>query len=238
MQGLLKMGERCANENKDNDQNNIELEQKDSKGRKDGNKKVKLLHKAPKVQKHGVCYLSRIPPHLKPLKLRHLLSSFGEVLRIYLVPEDPAIRMRRKRAGGNSGKNFTEGWVEFSKKSDAKRVATMLNGEQMGGKKRSAYYYDLWNIKYLRKFNWDNLTEEIAYRNAVRDQKLAAEISAAKRERDFYLARVDQSRAIKAIEERKNKVHVSCCPLFKQATIATSYFCFIITRYSLKVFSP
>jgi hypothetical protein len=27
--------------------------------------------------------------------------------------------------------------------------------------KRSAYHYDLWNIKYLHKFKWDNLTEEI-----------------------------------------------------------------------------
>jgi hypothetical protein len=27
--------------------------------------------------------------------------------------------------------------------------------------KRSAYHYELWNIKYLHKFKWDNLTEEI-----------------------------------------------------------------------------
>eukprot|EP00850_Spirogloea_muscicola_P023143 SM000332S12448 [mRNA] locus=s332:30053:31093:- [translate_table: standard] len=75
----------------------------------------------------------------------------------------------------------------------------------MGGKRRSAYHDDLWNIKYLQKFKWDELTEEIAYRNAVREQKLAAEVSAAKRERDFYLARVDQSRAITAMAERKRK---------------------------------
>jgi len=27
--------------------------------------------------------------------------------------------------------------------------------------KRSAYHYDLWNMKYLKRFKWDNLTEEI-----------------------------------------------------------------------------
>lgn len=43
--------------------------------------------------KRGVCYLSRIPPHLKPLKLRHLLSQFGEVLRIYLAPEGAKIAL-------------------------------------------------------------------------------------------------------------------------------------------------
>lgn len=168
-------------------------------------KRKKLLEENAKLKKRGVCYLSRVPPHLKPLKLRQILSQYGEILRIYLAPEDPAKRMRRKRAGGNRGKEFTEGWVEFAKKSVAKRVANMLNGEQMGGKKRSAHYYDLWNIKYLRKFKWDNLIEEIAYKNAVREQKLAMEISAAKKERDFYLAKVDQSRAIRSSGEHLRK---------------------------------
>lgn len=45
-----------------------------------------------------------------------------------------------------------------------------------------------------------------AYKSAIREQKLALEISAAKRERDFYLNKVDQSRAQSAIEERIKKV--------------------------------
>lgn len=45
-----------------------------------------------------------------------------------------------------------------------------------------------------------------AYKNAIREQKLALEISAAKRERDFYLTKVEQSRALAAIEERMKKV--------------------------------
>ena len=79
----------------------------------------------------------------------------------------------------------------------------MLNGKQIGGKKRSAYYYDLWNLKYLPKFKWDHLTEEIAYEKAVREQKLAQELSAARKERDFYLSRVDRAKAVKAMSERR-----------------------------------
>jgi hypothetical protein len=30
----------------------------------------------------------------------------------------------------------------------------------LGGRKRSSFYYDLWNIKYLSKFKWDDLTAE------------------------------------------------------------------------------
>ncbi|KAL3813838.1 hypothetical protein ACJIZ3_015106 [Penstemon smallii] len=74
-----------------------------------------------------------------------------------------------------------------------------------GGRKRSSFHYDLWNIKYLSKFKWDDLTEEIAYKNAAREQKLAMELSAAKRERDFYLSKVDQSNALSKIEERLKK---------------------------------
>jgi ESF2/ABP1 family protein len=50
---------------------------------------------------------------------------------------------------------------------------------------------------------WDHLTEEINYEKAVREQKLAAELSAAKRERDFYLSRVDQAKALAAMEQRR-----------------------------------
>ncbi len=77
------------------------------------------------------------------------------------APADPFVRKARKRNGGNTGKSFTEGWVEFEDKKVAKRVVAMLNGNAIGGKRRSAYHYDLWNLKYLPKFKWDQLTEEI-----------------------------------------------------------------------------
>jgi ESF2/ABP1 family protein len=118
---------------------------------------------------------------------------------------DPLARKKRKQRGGNSGKNFTEGWVEFEDKADAKRVAAALNGQPMGGRRRSAHYYDLWCLKYLPKFKWDHLTEEINYQKAIKDQKLTAEVAAAKRERDFYLSRVDKAKAVDAIVERKKK---------------------------------
>ena len=37
----------------------------------------------------------------------------------------------------------------------------MLNGNPMGGKRRSAHHYDIWCLQYLPKFKWDHLTEEI-----------------------------------------------------------------------------
>ncbi|XVE84059.1 hypothetical protein DITRI_Ditri16bG0138600 [Diplodiscus trichospermus] len=170
-------------------------------------KKEKLLKRAAKADNRGVCYLSRVPPHMDHVKLRQLLSQYGEILRIYLTPSvhPPQVKGKRPRPSKVQEQEFSEGWVEFARKGIAKRVANMLNGEQIGGKKRSSFYYDLWNIKYLSKFKWDDLTEEIAYKSAIREQKLALEISAAKRERDFYLSKVDQARALSSIEERMKK---------------------------------
>ena len=50
-------------------------------------RKIRLLKEAAKADKRGVCYLSRIPPRMDPLKLRQILSQYGELERIYLTPE-------------------------------------------------------------------------------------------------------------------------------------------------------
>nr|XP_023912385.1 pre-rRNA-processing protein ESF2 isoform X1 [Quercus suber]POF10461.1 pre-rrna-processing protein esf2 [Quercus suber] len=168
-------------------------------------KKKRVLERAAKGGMRGICYLSRIPPKMDPDGLRVILSQYGEIDRIYLVSQNPASQVYRSRAGKYGKQKFSEGWVEFTDKKVAKRVANMLNGEQIGGRKRSQFYYDMWNIKYLSKFKWDDLTAEIVEKNAIREQKLDLEISAAKRERDFYLKKVDKSRALSAIEERLQK---------------------------------
>ena len=100
---------------------------------------------------------------------RNLGTSCDFSLPLIAVTEDAdaSARKRRKRQGKNSGKNFTEGWVEFNDKRVAKRVAEMLNGHPMGGKHRSAYHYDLWCLKYLSKFKWDHLTEEIGVQSCL-----------------------------------------------------------------------
>ncbi|KAL2335246.1 hypothetical protein Fmac_016459 [Flemingia macrophylla] len=199
--------------------------------KKNKNKKKKKMKMASNdAEKRGVCYLSRIPPRMDHVKLRHMLSQFGDIQRIFLAPQvlrivmnlqvvhmlenqwqkssqfiDPTSQGHAKQSRGSRDQAYSEGWVEFGNKSVAKMVAKMLNGEQIGGKKRSSFYYDIWNIKYLSKFKWDDLTEELALKKATREQKLALELSAAKRERDFYQSKVDQSRALNAIEERLKK---------------------------------
>lgn len=51
--------------------------------------------------------------------------------------------------------------MEFERKKVAKAVAESLNATIIGGKKRSFYHDDIWNIKYLPHFKWSHLTEKI-----------------------------------------------------------------------------
>ncbi|KAK3841858.1 MAG: hypothetical protein J3R72DRAFT_482977 [Linnemannia gamsii] len=153
--------------------------------------------------KTGIVYLSKIPPFMKPVKMRHLLGAFGELGRVYLAPEDSKVAARRKKYGGNKKQNFSEGWVEFKDKSIAKQVANSLNATIIGGSKKSFYHDDMWNIKYLPKFKWDHLTERIAYENASRAQRLQAEINQAKRENKTIMTNIEKAKMIKSMEDKK-----------------------------------
>lgn len=51
--------------------------------------------------------------------------------------------------------------MEFEDKRVAKRVASLLNNNIVGGKKASYYHDDIWNVKYLPKFRWTHLSEKI-----------------------------------------------------------------------------
>lgn len=48
------------------------------------------------------------------------------------VRADPAAYKRRLKSGGNKKEQFTEGWVEFGSKADAKNVAALLNNTPVG----------------------------------------------------------------------------------------------------------
>ena len=94
-----------------------------------------------------------LPPYMRPAKVKHLLSAIGRIGRLYLAPESDEYREKRKRAGGNSRRNFTEGWVEFESKADAKRAALLLNCKPIeAGNKRSYYHDDLWAVSLERTF--------------------------------------------------------------------------------------
>ncbi|KAK4035044.1 Pre-rRNA-processing protein ESF2 [Parachaetomium inaequale] len=154
------------------------------------------------IKKSGVVYLSRIPPFMKPAKLRSLLEPYGKINRIFLTPEDPTEHTRRVRNGGNKKRSFTEGWVEFVKKKDAKKVCDLLNAQIIGGKKSSWYHDDVWALKYLNGFKWHHLTEQISAENAERASRMRAEIAKTTRENKEFVRNVERAKVVNGIQSK------------------------------------
>ncbi|KAI9837374.1 MAG: RNA-binding ATPase activator esf2 [Thelocarpon superellum] len=139
---------------------------------------------------------------MKATKLRSLLSPFGAINRIFLTPEDPSSHTARVRSGGNKKRSFTDGWVEFRNKADAKIVAETLNTRIIGGRKGSFYHDDVWNIRYLRGFKWHHLTEQIANENAARASRLRSEIAASRKEDREYVRNVERAKMMDGMQRK------------------------------------
>ena len=109
-----------------------------------------------------------------------------------------------------------EGWVEFEDKKAAKRVAELLNAQRIGTKKGDFWYDDLWSMKYLPKFKWHHLTEQIgiflisisylmylAYQNASRAEKLRNEIAQEKRANSAFERNLERNNMIHSIQRKR-----------------------------------
>jgi ESF2/ABP1 family protein len=167
----------------------------------------KLAKSLAKTSKTGVVYISRIPPFMKPHTLKHFLEPYAPsgIGRLFLTPETSETHKSRVRSGGNKKRNFSDGWVEFTSKKEAKIAAETLNTRIIGGKKGGYYHDDVWNLKYLRGFKWRHLTEQIANENAERAARLRAEGQKERREVREYLRNVEQAKMLDGMEKKKQK---------------------------------
>ncbi|KAK4540489.1 hypothetical protein LTR36_009127 [Oleoguttula mirabilis] len=166
-------------------------------------KSVAAAEKA--ARKSGVVYISRVPPFMKPQTLRHFLTPHASkgLGRIFLTPEDHTTHVQRVKRGGNKKKSFTDGWVEFTSKTEAQAAAEMLNGGIIGGKKGNFYHDDLWNMKYLKGFKWSHLTEQIANENAERAARLREEVRRTRKENKSFLEDVERGKMLEGMESKK-----------------------------------
>jgi len=128
-------------------------------------------------------------------RVRELFSQYGQIGRIFLQPEI------RTLASGKKEKRFTEGWIEFKDRKLAKRVAASLNKTMVGGRKRSKAYESLWNLKYLSRFKWVHLNEQLAFERALHQQRMRTEIAQAKREANCFLDQIEKGKELKRLEE-------------------------------------
>lgn len=165
------------------------------------------LHRDPDLEdpnhskyKYGIIYLSYVPEGLTVKILREIMGKFGVVGRIYLEPEGNGKKLRA----------YSEGWIEFKKKRVAKFVAKSLNGTPLQyGRKHCKMNGQIWSIKYLHRFKWAHLTEQLAQDKATKDQKRRFEMSQVKRQVDFYQKMTEKSKYLRRLKQKKNGLCVS-----------------------------
>ena len=134
------------------------------------------------------------------------MEVYAKVGRIYLTPEDASKYASRVKVVGCKKPSFTEGWVEFLDKADAKRIAGSLNGKSIGGKKRHNFYHDdIWCMKYLSRFTWNDLIEHRVYQKQMNSQKLQTMLSKQKKDDEFFLESVAKKHRIDKNPKKSDK---------------------------------
>ncbi|KAJ5624079.1 hypothetical protein N7510_000388 [Penicillium lagena] len=172
---------------------------------------TKALKASAKKKKPGIIYLASLPPYLKPGALKAMLEArgFEPITKTFLSP----LVLSDSRKRGNKRKMFTDGWVEFASKRTAKICAETLNATIVGGRKGGWYHDDIWNMKYLSGFKWDNLMEQQRRERAEREARTRMQDIRAQKEEKMFLAGVEAGRVADGMarkrEEKRQRLETS-----------------------------
>ena len=176
-----------SNESKEEEnENEIDVNEE---GDKINKKELTIEELKEKIRRSGVLYMSRVPIGMKISDLKKLLEDYG-MERCYLVP----LKKKMENIDGKKVQAYKEGWIEFNDKIYAKLAEYQLNGKPIGGSRKCPYKDELWNLKYLHKFKWNDLIENITMEKKMQEKKLKIEIAQSKRENDFIIKNYEKSK--------------------------------------------
>ena len=156
-----------------------------------------------KIRRSGVLYMSHVPVGMKIIDIRKLLDDYG-IQRCYFIP----YKKKLQNVDGKRVQAYKEGWIEFEDKIYAKLAEYQLNGKPIGGNKKCIYRDELWNLKYLHKFKWNDLVESMTLEKKIQEKELKIEIAQSKRENDFIIKNYEKSKKYlnkKREEDNKDK---------------------------------
>ena len=188
------------NSEKDNNEaQNEENEEDENQLIEDINEKYKYMNETndeltveelrEKIRRSGVLYMSRVPIGMRIIDIRKLLDDYG-IQRCYFVP----YKKKLQNVDGKRVQAYKEGWIEFEDKIYAKLAEYQLNGKPIGGNKKCIYRDELWNLKYLHKFKWNDLVESMTLEKKIQEKELKIEIAQSKRENDFIIKNYEKSK--------------------------------------------
>ena len=192
------------NEEKEEDENQlIEEINENYKYMNQTNDELTVEELREKIRRSGVLYMSHVPVGMKIIDIRKLLDDYG-IQRCYFIP----YKKKLQNVDGKRVQAYKEGWIEFEDKIYAKLAEYQLNGKPIGGNKKCIYRDELWNLKYLHKFKWNDLVESMTLEKKIQEKELKIEIAQSKRENDFIIKNYEKSKKYlnkKREEENEDK---------------------------------
>ena len=190
--------EEKNNQSENNNENNVDINEIDIKNENDG---LTVQELREKIKRSGVLYMSRVPIGMKIIDIRRLLEDYG-IQRCYFIP----LKKKLKNVDGKRVQAYKEGWIEFEDKLYAKLAEYELNGKPIGGNRKCIYRDELWNLKYLHKFKWNDLVESMTLEKKIQEKKLKMEIKQGDRENNFIVKNYEKSKKYlnKKREKEKN----------------------------------
>uniref|UniRef100_A0A2P2HZ11 Activator of basal transcription 1 n=2 Tax=Hirondellea gigas TaxID=1518452 RepID=A0A2P2HZ11_9CRUS len=175
-----------------------------------------IAEKPVKKAKPGIVYLSSVPYGMSIPALKNYFSNFGEIGNVFFQmanrenfvgglsrSSQPTKKFRKVGRLIKGRIRYSEGWVEFLSKRNAKWAAEMLNNSIVGGKKKSPYYDCLWSVKYIGKgFKWAQLRRRIEHEKEIHKRKMTNEIRIVTEETDQYTRAAEIA---ERLEKRREK---------------------------------
>jgi ESF2/ABP1 family protein len=143
------------------------------------------------IQKRGIILLTSVPAHMNLGQVRSIMNRYGQVTNMYLKAK--SFRTKKRMVT-----TYSRGWVEFSKRSDARNVVELLNGTSAQGSVRHMYRGELWNIRYLKGVTWERLQDENVSKREGMKAKLRTEREEIERRHSIYRSNVMAARKVQA----------------------------------------
>lgn len=138
-----------------------------------------LSKKKKSENERGVIYFSSIPRNMRPAEIRLHFNKFGEIMRMKFIPFP---KKERRPGGPLLPLQFKEGWIEFSRMEDAVKAAQSMNATPVECKRVRKCYGQLWTVKFLESFSFDDLAD---IREGERRLRRMEEVNAKKEERSI-----------------------------------------------------
>eukprot|EP01053_Blabericola_migrator_P008070 Blabericola_migrator_1__8069@NODE_414_length_8710_cov_194_115238_g326_i0_p6_GENE_NODE_414_length_8710_cov_194_115238_g326_i0NODE_414_length_8710_cov_194_115238_g326_i0_p6_ORF_typecomplete_len170_score28_28RRM_1/PF00076_22/9_5e05RRM_1/PF00076_22/8_7e03RRM_1/PF00076_22/5e03_NODE_414_length_8710_cov_194_115238_g326_i049385447 len=159
--------------------------------------------------KPGVIYLSSLPRGMTVMRVQEEMGRFGRIGRTYMQPRGGASEITKSKQQAESGvvrkgppPEYVQGWVEFLNKNDAKECALILNNQPVERRSiRDKCAGQLWNIRYLHKFTWEDLKAYSTVDRMTRKRRAEVAIEQLTKESDIFYDRL----ASQARRERKKR---------------------------------